>query len=67
MLTLLSCVFIAVGWVLLGVYRTVSNRPKLSFQEIALGTTLQSLVILTDSVHLLRHVARLLLRSAGED
>ena len=67
LLTLLSCVFIAVGWVLLIVSRTAVDRPELSLQEIALGTTLQSLVILTDSVHLLRHVARLLLRSAGED
>ena len=58
MLALLSCVFIAVGWVLLGVSRTAVDWPELSLQEIALGTTLQSLVILTDSVHLLRQVAR---------
>jgi hypothetical protein len=67
MLTLLSCVFIAVGWVLLGVSRTAVDWPELSLQEIVLGTTLQSLVILTDSVHLLRRVARLLLQLAGED
>jgi enoyl-CoA hydratase/carnithine racemase len=37
MLTLLSCVFIAVGWVLLGDFRTASDRPKISLSGDRFG------------------------------